>query len=671
MLLNGDGLLLSVAHQSGFALRNDHVVDADGQAGLGCVLEAKLLDAVEHPHRGLQTEAQVAVVHQLADAFLFEQAVDVRHLGRAALQVIVHDGAAHCGRDELTLEVGRLSVDHVLIVVRRGEVDDLAAITQTNGAECFHLARFLRDQHFLDVGEGAAFALGARLRFRQVVNAQHHVLGRNGDRLARRGRQDVVGGQHQYAGFHLRLRRQRNVHGHLVTVEVCVERGADQRVNLDCLAFHQHRFKCLNAQTVQGRSAVQQNGVIFNHLFQDVPYDGLLLLDHLLRLLDGGAMSGLLQPVIDKRLEQLQRHLLRQAALLQLELGTDHDHRTTGVVHALAQQVLAEAALLAFQRVGERLQRAIVGATQHAATTSVVEQGVHSFLQHALFIADDDFRRMQVHQLFQPIVAVDDATVEVVQVRRGKAAAVEWNQGTQLRRNNRNDVEDHPLRLIAALAEGLNHFQALGILQALLNRGLGAHLFAQLGRHGLDLDPLQQLFDCFGAHHGLEAGSAELLIQFAELGLVLDDLALFHRSFTGFDHDVGFKVEHRFKLAQRDVEDVPDTAGQSLEEPHVRAGGCQLDVAQALATDLRQRNFHSALVADHASVLHALVLAAETLPVGDRPEDPSAEQAIAFRLEGAVVDGLGLGDFAVRPATNLFRRGQADTDRVEIGDSIS
>ena len=241
------------------ARRDDHVVDADRQARPGRVLEAQLLDPVQHPHRGLQAEPQVAVVHQLADALLLEQAVDVRHVRGAALQVVVHDGAAHGGRDELPLEVGRLGVDHVLIVVRRGQVDDLAGVAQTDRGERFHLAGFLRQQHFFDVGEGAAFALGARLGLGQVVDAEHHVLRGNGDRLARRGRQNVVRGQHQHAGFHLRLRRQRNVHGHLVAVEVGVERGADQRVNLDGLAFHQHRLEGLNAQAVQRWSAVQQH----------------------------------------------------------------------------------------------------------------------------------------------------------------------------------------------------------------------------------------------------------------------------------------------------------------------------------------------------------------------------------------------------------------------------
>ncbi len=129
----------------------------------------------------------------------------------------------------------------------------------------------------------------------------------------------------------------------------------------------------------------------------------------------------LLQPVIDERLEQLQRHLLGQPALVQLQLGTDHDDRAAGVVHALAQQVLAEAALLALERVGERLQRAVVGAAQHAAAAAVVEQRVHRLLQHALLVAHDDVGGVQLHQLLQPVVAVDDAAVEIVQIARWRS----------------------------------------------------------------------------------------------------------------------------------------------------------------------------------------------------------------------------------------------------------
>jgi hypothetical protein len=66
-------------------------------------------------------------------------------------------------------------------------------------------------------------------------------------------------------------------------------------------------------------------------------------------------------------------------------------------------------------------------------------------------------------------------------------------------------------------------------------------------------------------------------------------------------------------------------------------------------------------------MLHALVFAAQAFPIGDRAENFGAKQAIALRLEGAVIDGLGLGDLAVGPGTNFFRAGQADANGIEIG----
>src|SRR5205823_4008594 len=94
------------------------------------------------------------------------------------------------------------------------------------------------------------------------------------------------------------------------------------------------------------------------------------------------------------------------------------------------------------------------------------------------------------------------------------------------------------------------------------------------------------------------------------------------------DDHVGFEVEHGLKITQGNVEQVPDAAGQSFEEPHVRAGRCQLDVPETFAAHFREGDFHAALIADHAAVLHALVLAAEALPIGDRAEDARAEQAV-------------------------------------------
>jgi hypothetical protein len=49
-----------------------------------------------------------------------------------------------------------------------------------------------------------------------------------------------------------------------------------------------------------------------------------------------------------------------------------------------------------------------------------------------------------------------------------------------------------------------------------------------------------------------------------------------------------------------------------------------------------------------------------------RPEDLGAEQPVTFRLERAVVDGLRLFHFAVRPRADFLRRREANLDRVEL-----
>src|SRR5256885_2737379 len=95
-----------------------------------------------------------------------------------------------------------------------------------------------------------------------------------------------------------------------------------------------------------------------------------------------------------------------------------------------------------------------------------------------------------------------------------------------------------------------------------------------------------------------------------------------------------------------------------------RAG--ELDVAHALAAHLGQRHFDAALLANDAAVLQALVLAAHAFVVLDRPENARAEQTVALRLEGAVVDGLRLLHLAVGPRADLLRRSKADADRIEF-----
>src|SRR2546430_16337993 len=113
-----------------------------------------------------------------------------------------------------------------------------------------------------------------------------------------------------------------------------------------------------------------------------------------------------------------------------------------------------------------------------------------------------------------------------------------------------------------------------------------------------------------------------------------------HLLLARLDHHVIRVVDHPLEIAQGHVEQVAHGRRQRLEEPDVRHRHRELDVTHALAAHLGQRDLHAAAVADDAAVADPLVLAAVTLPVLHRAENALAEQAVALRLEGPVVDGL-------------------------------
>ncbi len=116
--------------------------------------------------------------------------------------------------------------------------------------------------------------------------------------------------------FCLGLCRQRDVDRHLVAVEVGVEGGAAQRVQLQGAALDQHRLKGLNAEAVQRRRAVEHNGAVLDDVFERVPDLVLALVDHLLGRLDVVGQTVFDELFHHERAEQLDGHFLRHAALI-------------------------------------------------------------------------------------------------------------------------------------------------------------------------------------------------------------------------------------------------------------------------------------------------------------------------------------------------------------------
>ena len=137
---------------------------------------------------------------------------------------------------------------------------------------------------------------------------------------------------------------------------------------------------------------------------------------------------------------------------------------------------------------------------------------------------------------------------------------------------------------------------------------------------------------------------------------------MFQRGLAGVDDEVVLVINHALKMTTSHVEHEADTRRHALEEPNVRGRHSQFNVAHALAAHAGESDLHTTAVAYHTLVLDALVLAARAFPVFDWPEDALAKEPTLLRFECAVVDGLGILDFAFRPAPDGLRRGHADGD---------
>ena len=343
------------------------------------------------------------------------------------------------------------------------------------------------------------------------------------------------------------------MNSHLVTVEVGVECGADKGMKLNSLTLNKHRFKRLDSEPVQSRCAVEHYGVILDNDLKGVPNALFLAVNGFPCGLDVCCNACFNKALHNKRLEKLKSHFLRKTALINFELRSNNDNRTARIVNTFTEKVLAEASLLTFKHIGKRLERAVVRARYGASAAAVVDEGVNGFLKHSFFVADNDARRAEIKQLFKAVVAVDNAAVEVVEVARCKASAVKLNHGTKIRRNDRNNVKNHPFGAVAGVFEGFNNLKALENF-CLFLAGCGFKRFAQLAVKGVNVNFAQQLLDSLGAHS--DAEGFIVIVVFLNVLILLfgDDLALFNiGNRAGINNNICGKIENSFKIPRRHI----------------------------------------------------------------------------------------------------------------------
>ena len=647
--------VVTALHDVDFLGRNDNVVEVEGQTALVGLAVTEVLDTVEELAGAGHTDGLDDLGNDVTERLLGDDGVDVTALDR---NYLVDNDTAYRGLHEVAQGYAVLVdiVDHDL-----------------DGS--MHIDTFLVEGHngFFGTVEGEAATEGTGTEFGDVVESEHHILRRHGNRRTVGGIKDVVTLEHQHLCLENGFVAEGKVHGHLVTVEVGVEGGTCQRVELDGLTFDHLGLEGLDAETVKRRGTVEEHGVTLHHIFENVPDDGLAAVDNFLGALDGLDDAALDELADDERLVELGSHEFGQTALTHLQFRADNDDGTCGIVDTLTKKVLAETALLTLQIVGKRLEGTVAVALHGTALAGIVEKTVDSLLKHTFLVAENDIGSLDFEQTLETVVADEHATVEIIEVGSGETAAVESYQRTKVGRRDGDNLHDHPLRTVAVLAgtEGLDNLQTLKGLVLTLDAGIGIGTVAQLVGKFVEVDAREEVVNGLGTHLGnklVRIAVLKILIVLRQLAEQVEVFVLgqqvvdghFIGQCAGLNDHIALVVDDGVEFLGRDTEQIAHFVRQRPEVPDMGDRHNKLNMAGTLATHFLLGNFHTAAVADDALVADALIFTAMALVILGRAEYAFAEKAVALGLISTIVDGLGFEYLAIRISLDILRRGQSD-----------
>ena len=255
-------------NQIAFFRRHQHVINANRNAGAGCISKTGIHQLIRHDNGVTQPALTEAGVDQLGNFLFLQSFIDQRKR---------QTGRQHFGQQRTT--DCRVMAHQFFYELAICILMELYQTHNYLGLQC-HFTRLIGARNFGNIGEHRTFALGADIFSGHVVQTQHDILRRNNNRLAVCGGEHVVGCEQQGAALHLRFQRERHVYCHLIAVEVGVECRTNQRVQLYRLAFDQNRLERLDTQTVQGRCAVQHHRMLAYHFFENIPDNRLFRLYH-------------------------------------------------------------------------------------------------------------------------------------------------------------------------------------------------------------------------------------------------------------------------------------------------------------------------------------------------------------------------------------------------------
>ena len=294
----------------------------------------------------------------------------------------------------------------------------------------------------------------------KIIASQDHILSRCRYRRTIFRSKYIIHGKHKKSRFCLSFHRKRNMHSHLVTVKVSIKRSACKRMKLYSLTFYQYRLKRLYTKPMQSWRTVQHYRMLLNNTFQHIPNLRSYFFHHSFGTLNVVSIAVLHQLFHNKRLEQFQSHLLREATLVKLKLRAYYDYRSSGIVYPLAQQILSESSLFTFEHIRKRFKRSGSRTRNGSASSSIIYKSINGFLKHSLFISYNDIGCTKFKKSVKPVISVYYTSVQIIQIGSCESSSVQLNHRSKIRRNNRNNFQYHPFRSIARQSESFNNLQS-------------------------------------------------------------------------------------------------------------------------------------------------------------------------------------------------------------------
>ena len=219
-------------------------------------------------------------------------------------------------------------------------------------------------------------------------------------------------------------------------------------------------MESLDREFVECRRTVEKHRILIDNLLEALPDHIVTIFDHFFGLLKSRRIAFFFQFGHEVWFEKLQCHQFRQTTLIHAKIRTYNDDGTSRKVDTFPKEVLAKTSLFPFDDLTQRLQRSFIGTLDGIATAAVIDESIHGFLEHTLFVAHDNIGRIQIHEAFETLVAVYDAAIKVVHVTNGKFPSIECHEWTEIRWQYRNDCKHHPFGSITTCDKTLDYFEA-------------------------------------------------------------------------------------------------------------------------------------------------------------------------------------------------------------------